>query len=280
MMLTLLLATLATARCGSEANPLAAYEGERPLTFLRVTQSFTPQIQWVGGRVAAVGVNRGTRAALDSTLVWMTRAEGNTIPSFVTVGDPGQTDADAVARYGGTAEDRLAHGGTYTFWMAERAVLDADLDSTAFDGVNFADTTLTLDLLLAGRALGGVDVDIVVGREETLEGTRYLVQWTPGDVLFRQVGITEGRVGSFTGLVWHAVVPDGAEGGFASPVEIGQAPPGTDEIVAWSGFEPATYILWMTTADWDGAFGPRSDGYAYFQIFPSNFEESGGSDDD
>lgn len=265
----LFLIAMTLTRCGTEPNPLAPYEGARPLQFLKVTQSFTPQLQWVGGRVAAVGVNRGTTAALDSTLVWMTAAEGNTIGSFVSVGEGG--DGNLVAQYGGTLLDSLEDGGTYTFWMAEEDVLDAALDTNSFDGFNYADTTLTLDLLLNGRSLGGTDLTIVLSREETLSETRYIAQWTPADVPVRQIGITQGRIGGFTDLAWHVVLPDSIEDGILPPVVLGEVPPGADEVVPWAGFTPTTYIYWMTTSDWDGTFGARSAGYAYFQIFDSNF---------
>ena len=220
--------------------------------------------------MAAIGVNRGTTAALDSTLAWVMTADDNTIRSFVTFGE-GVND-DLITQYGGVPLDSLRDGETYTFWMAERAVLDADLDASSFDGFNFADTTMTLDLLLNGRALGGEDVDISIVREETLSETRYVVQWTP-EVPFRQIGITQGRVGSFTELAWHVVLPDDVEDSIYPPVVLGEVPAGADEVVDWSGFEPTTYIYWMTTSDWDGAFGTRSEGYAYFQIFDSNFTE-------
>lgn len=267
------LAVLATAltitACSEDSNPVASYEGHRPLQFLNVTQSYTPQIQWVGGRVAAVGVNRGEKAALDATLLWIMTADDNTISSFVTVGEGG--DPGLVTRYGGTPVDSLQDGETYTFWMAERDVFDASLDPSSFDGYNFADTTVTLGLMLAGRSLGGVDVEISVRRDQTLSGTRYILEWTPADVPFRQIGITQGRVGSFTDLVWHVVLPDSLEDDIRPPVVIGTPPPGADEAVAWSGFQPATFILWMTNSDWDGTFGARSRGYAYFQIFDTNF---------
>ena len=274
----MLAAVVVLARCSVESNPLAPYEGERPLQFLRVTQSFTPEVQWVGGRVAALGVNRGATAALDATLVWMRAADGNTISSFATVGKGGS--ADLVARYGGTLLDSLEDGGTYTFWMAEQDVLDAGLDASSFDGFNFADTTMTLNLLLNGRSLGGVDAEIVVSREETLTETRYIVDWAPREMPFRQIGITQGRVGGFTNLVWHVVLPDAVEEGIRPPVVIGEVPPGADEVVPFSGFEADFFVLWMTTEEWDSTFGPRSTGYAYFQIFPSNFEAAGGGADE
>lgn len=267
--MAVVVAALSIAACSEDSNPVASYEGERPLEFLAVTQSYTPQVQWVGGRVSAIGVNRGSSAALDSTLLWIMAADDNTISSFVSVGDG--EDSDLVSQYGGTPRDSLEDGETYTFWMAERDVMDASLDPSSFDGFNFTDTTVTLNLMLNGRSLGGEEVEISVRRDQTLTGTRYIVEWTPAGIPFRQIGITQGRVGGFTDLVWHVVQPDSLEDDIHSPVVIGNVPAGADEAVAWSGFQPATFILWMTTSDWDGNFGARSPGYAYFQIFDTNF---------
>src|SRR5690606_12420318 len=154
--LTALLASavLDVAGCSEDTYPLAPYEGGRPLDLLKVTQSFTPEIQWVGGRVAAVGVNRGTRAALDSTLVWLRVAPGNenSIGSFVTVGQ--ESASDLVLSYGGTPQDRLTDGETYTFWIAEASAVGVGLDSLRIDPAAFADTTLTMALLLRGQQGG------------------------------------------------------------------------------------------------------------------------------
>lgn len=265
-----LIVALALAACSGDTNPVAPYAGERPLQFLTIAQSFRPQVQWVGGRVAAIGVNRDSTAALDSTLVWMMAADDNTIESFVTVGEGG--DDGLVSEYGGVPSDSLDDGQTYTFWMAEREVLDAGLDPASFDGFNFVDTTLTLDLLLRGRSLGGADVEVVISREQTLEGTRYIMDWEPA-LPFRQIGINQGRVGAFTDLAWHVVLPDVVDDSIYPPVVIGEVPPEADEIVEWSGFEPAIYICWMTNSEWEGNFTLRADGYAFFQVFESNFEE-------
>src|SRR5690554_3861119 len=110
------------AGCSDESNPLAPYEGNRPLELLKVTQHFTPEIQWVGGRVAAVGVNRGPEPALDATLVWLQAASDDDIGSFVTVGQ--NTAADLVQSFGGTPADSLTDGEEYTFWIAQKSAFD------------------------------------------------------------------------------------------------------------------------------------------------------------
>ncbi|HLT48219.1 MAG TPA: hypothetical protein VK002_13375 [Rubricoccaceae bacterium] len=270
---------LAVAGCSEDTNPLAPYEGGRPLDLLRVTQSFTPEIQWVGGRVAAVGVNRGTRAALDSTLVWIRTAPDNSISSFV--GLEGGSDDALVTSYGGTPQDRLTDGETYTFWLAERSALDAALDSTRMEAGTFADTTLTLRLLLRGQNGGGLDPVFEIERDERLTGERFVVRWAPEGLRFRRLALREGPAGGFTNLIWHVLVPEGQPPSIASPVTIGVTPEGAEEVTPFrdTGFEPdttaLTYVLWGVTDEWDEenpAFGVNTPGYASFRILSCNFD--------
>jgi hypothetical protein len=282
-------AALAAAGCSEDANPLAPYEGARPLDLLRVTQSFTPEIQWVGGRVAAVGVNRGTRAALDATLVWLQTAPDNSISSFVAT-EQGADEA-LVLSYGGTPQDRLTDGETYTFWLAERSALEADLDSALIEAGTFVDTTMTMQLLLCGQNGGGLGATFEIERDERLTGERFVVRWAPADVAFRRLAIREAPAGGFTDLVWHVVSPEDGPPLILPPVVIGVTPDGAQEATAFAGFarddqwnppeerddstldqDPPTYTLWAATDEWNTTFTPNAPGYATFRILKNNFD--------
>lgn len=284
--LAILLAWAALAGCTDEANPLAPYEGNRPLDLLRVTQNFTPEIQWVGGRVAAVGVNRGGTAALDTSLVWLQTAPGDDINSFVTVGQ--NTAEDLIRSFGGTPVDSLADGEEYTFWIAERSAFDVALDSTRRDPTAFDDTTFTTRLVLQGNSRGDRDLDVEyrIVRSERLLGTRYVVTWTPA-VPFRRLAIRLAPTGGFTELLWHVLIPDEEEGAILPPVVIGETPPGAQEAVPFQGFEvddeinapddsldvmAPTQTLWAVTEDWDGTFLPFATGYTFIQMLGCNFD--------
>ena len=272
LVMMVLAGAVAFSSCDDSSDVLAPYEGARPLDLLRVTQSYTPDVQWVGGRVAAVGVNRGQHAALDSTLVWLRARDENEIGSHVTVGS--ETSADLIRGFGGVPVDSLADGETYTFWLAERSAFAAALDSAQVDSFSFADTTMTMALVLRGRTGGDRDLDVEaeISRQETLLETRYVLSWTPENVTFRQVAIRDGRTGGFTDLIWHVVVPDDAAQGISSPVVIGEAPEFATEPVPFVGFGPSTYTLFMVTENWDGDFGLRAEGYVFYQILSTNFE--------
>ena len=273
MGITLLLGVGMLAGCDSSSDLLAPYEGERPLILQRVTQSSTPDIQWVGGRVAAIGVNRGTQAALDSTLVWVQRADADEVSSHVTIGEGG--DDDFVRTLGGSPVESLVDGETYTVWLATTSALETGLDTTQVNAFAFVDTTLTMALILRGRSGGdpNIDLNATITRDERLTGTQFRVTWTPADVPFRQLAIRNSTTGGFTDLVWHIVTPEDEPAGITSPVIIGEAPEGTQEVIPFEGFEPSTYTLWMVTDDWGGQFGIRSAGYAFFTILSTNFEE-------
>lgn len=270
--LTALIAVmLAWSGCDQAENPLAPYEGGRPLIIQRLTQSFAPDVQWVGGRVAAVGINRGEVAALDSTLVWMHSTEGDAVGSPVFVRDV--LDEEAVTKVGGTPSDSLQDGETYTLWLAEQSALDAGLQGGSVDAFSFADTTFTLTYLLSGRSAGGVDVDFTIFRDQRLVSDEFRVTWTPASQAFRRLAIRNATVGGFTDLLWHVVLPDDISDNITPPVVIGQLPEGAIEATPWSGFATGNHVFWATTSDWSGdSFGFRTAGYAFFQIFGSNFE--------
>lgn len=274
------------AGCSDESNPLAPYEGNRPLELLKVTQHFTPEIQWVGGRVAAVGVNRGPEPALDATLVWLQAASDDDIGSFVTVGQ--NTAADLVQSFGGTPADSLTDGEEYTFWIAQKSAFDVALDSTLRDPAAFADTTVTMNLVLRGNSRGDRDlgVEYRVVREERLTESRFVVTWTP-EVPFRRIAIRVAPTGGFTDLIWHVLIPDDEEGEILPPVVIGETPPGAVEAVPFQGFvvddvinppgdstdvAAPVHTLWAVTEDWNGTFTPTATGYTFFQMFGCNFD--------
>jgi len=272
---------VALVGCTEESNPLAPYEGHRALEFIHVTQNFTPEIQWVGGRVAAVGINRGTQAALDSTLVWIRTAPDNSIGSVVTVGP--DFDHELILSLGGTPLEELIDNETYTVWLAEADAFYADLDPSQFQPSAFADTTISLNLVLLGAAGSGIGVEFRVQRDELLSGDRYLISWTPEDVQFRRMVINMGTTGRWVDHLWHIVVPAAEPASISSPVILGEAPEGAVEATAWpdEGFltiPPCpsgrrNYVLWAATDDWNESFLPSAPGYAQFRIHFSNFPE-------
>lgn len=267
-----LLGGLLLGGCDGATDMLAPFQGERPLTLLAVTKSAQPDIQWVGGRVAAVGINRGDQPALDSTLIWLRTAAGNDISSAVSVGP--DFDQETILQVGGLPLDSLPSGETYTVWLAEDAVFDGMMLDPFADTTRFVDTTFALNYLLNGRSGGDPDLDVTfrITRNETLLEDTFTITWTPA-VPLRRLAIRQSTLGGFTDLVWHIVVPEGAPDSIVPPIRLGEAPEGIIEVQEWTGFEPASYVLWGATSDWDGdSFGLSTEGYVYYLIFSNNFE--------
>jgi len=259
--------------CDDDSTVVAPYLGSRPLTILRVTQSSQPDIQWVGGRVAAVGVNRGTTPALDSSLIWLVTAADNSLNSPQRVGV--NTDAARIISLGGTPVDSLPSGDEMTFWVAELEAFDEALIGTTTDSFLVRDTTVALNYFLRGRSGGdpAIGAQFQVTRNQSLTQDIYTITWTPATQVFRRIAIRQASLGGFTDLVWHVVLPDEAADSILPPVVIGETPPGALEVQSFLGFTPANHVLWMATDDWNGeSFGFTAPGYSFFQIFANNFE--------
>ncbi|MBT8400720.1 MAG: hypothetical protein KJO98_09605 [Rhodothermia bacterium] len=273
-MLITLVGGLVVVGCDSDSNPLAPYTGERELILQRVTSSARPHMQWVGGRVGAIGVNRGAKAALDTTLVWIMAASDNEISSAVVVDD--RLDIDLVAQVGGTPLDSLEDGAEYTFWLAESEVYNAGLSADRRNDFTFVDTTFTLSYQLRGRVGGDGSFisDISIVRDQTLTSDEYHIMWSPAATGVRRLAIRQGSSGGFTDLVWDLIAEDENVAGISPPVTIGTAPAGVIVGAQWpdGGFDASTYTLWMVNESWNGSFSIRASGYAFFQIFSSNFE--------
>jgi len=270
------LLSVASLSCNNQSNSLAPYVGPRGLKMKTITQNFTPDIQWLGGRVAAVGVNKGTKAALDSTLVWLMDANTDSITykssSYVTYGCV--TDTSKILSFGGKYEDSLQNGNTYTFWVATTSAFNSLLNPTTLTKYNFADTTVSMQLYLRGTPGGETDAQgnlvttLKILHVQTLLSDKYLIEWTPASHAFRRIGINAASFGSFTNLVWHVVTPDSIADNILPPVVIGVAPAGTQEAVPWSGFQKGqVYMVWLVDSTWNGSFAPSSQGYAWYRIF-------------
>lgn len=278
-----LVLALLLASCDSGVNPLAPYEGSRPLIIQDVTISHSPDIAWVGGRVAAVGINRGEQAALDTSLVWLHTVDGNDLESPVYVRDV--IDRAAVESYGGTPSDSLSDDQVYTFWVAESEAFSAGLTGNSVDAFSLADTTFQLEYLLNGprpRVNGGLGLYYDVSRDQRLLSEEFTVTWAPA-VPLRTLAMRVGTTGGYTSLIWHIVTPEEQEANLTPPIVLGNEPDHAEVIEEWGGFGTDRYVLWGANDDWDGqTFSFLAPGYAFYQIthFYVPPEDEGDGDDD
>ncbi len=111
--------------CNEENGALAPYIGPPAMSSLAVEEgTYRPKIAWVGGYVAAVGVNHDTLAALDSTLNWLIQSAGDDIGFPLLFNVPPSGTQDVTDQYGGHHVDSLSEDQTYTFWVMKKAGWD------------------------------------------------------------------------------------------------------------------------------------------------------------
>ncbi len=273
------LACALLAGCKSESSDTLAPYDARPLSIIRVTQNSTPDIQWLGGRVMAVGVNKGRTAALDSTLVWLTTASGDNIFNYVSYGT--NTDTARLRSYGATFADTLTNDTTYTFWIALQSAFSARLDTTssAVNAFSFVDSIMASMYLVKGTSDGeggptNPIVKISLRRFETITGDRFVMTWVPATSAFRQLAVRVGPTGGYDNLLWQITSPTGAADNILPPIALGEVPPGVNEATAWAptSFKDApTYCIWMANRNWagpgtGGVFALRARGYVWFRF--------------
>ncbi len=267
-------ALISLLSCNEQSDDgVAPYWGARWMSFMKITRSITPDIQWLGGRVAAVGVNKGTRAALDSTLIWLRTAPDNSIGSFVTVGL--HTDSVSILKSGGDPVAALVDSGVYTFWLAQQSAMASNLDTLQMTRYNFVDTTFMAILYLRGTP-GGEKSGLVlrdsmkIRIDERFSGNTFVVEWNHPDHFFRRVAVRRASLGGFTDLDWHVMTPDTLADNIGSPVTLGVAPPNTEVIVPYPAGGLAhnqVYLVWMTDSRWtSNDFRPNARGYAWYRV--------------
>lgn len=104
--------------CKDRDNTLAPYDGSPAMSNVVVEgNTYTPKITWVGGYASVVGVNRGSFAALDSSLVWLIYEPGNTIHYPVTYNQLPEGATDITSQYGGNNIPLLVEDQTYNYWV-------------------------------------------------------------------------------------------------------------------------------------------------------------------
>ncbi len=109
--------------CNKDDNTLAPYTSKTNLSNITLEKgSFKPKITWIGGYASVLGVNHGSSAALDSSLIWLIHVNGNNLHYPVTFNQLPAGVEDITVQYGGTKADSLNEDDTYTFWVLKEEV--------------------------------------------------------------------------------------------------------------------------------------------------------------
>jgi hypothetical protein len=250
---------------------------------------FTPRVTWIGGYVSAFGVNLGSSAILDSTLVSLMTASGDGVKFPLTFGSIPAGAQEMTAQYGGTAYTRLVEDRTYTFWALKQDAwsqvaglphLPMVLDSAATTSVQRRNDTLYLspsvftqstkrldvyinikDVKVYGRLCATITVNASDSSNRPVVTFR-VTQTTAPDTLVSAVGICAGSDYHVDARAWEVISADvrtdttiyWKNDVITSPFVLGQKFAGTAEFIEYpaEGLKRGVqYYLWFANKSWD-----------------------------
>lgn len=292
--------------CKKSDTGLAPYANNPQLSGLTIEKlSFRPSVEWLGGYVTVLGINRGSKAALDSTLVWLIYAPGNSLHYPVKFGKLPSGAQDLTSKYGGSTPDSLGEDVQYTYWlMKEDAwsqvtsaanknfLVDPSLstssvviagDSIRVTPMSLVRTTENLDVFvnIASFESRGNLADITVTQPTT--NNYPIIRWKikqqgVTDSLISVAGLIEGNQYTPTGSKWEVWSVDTSSGKkvygknnvIAPPLLPGTKIPGTQTFVEFpaEGLKRGVdYYLWIANKSWDQQAYTRFTPYYAYVVF-------------
>jgi hypothetical protein len=291
--------------CNKEDGALAPYIGSPQLSGISVEKlSFRPHIEWLGGYVSVLGINRGSKAALDSTLVWLVYSPGNSLHYPIQFGMLPSGAQDLTAQYGGVKPDSLSEDVQYTYWLMKE---DAWKQVTAAANKNIlVDSSLAASsVIISGdsvrvtpmslvRSTENMDAFVNISSVETrgnlaaitvIQPTKNnypLMRWKikqagVTDSTISAIGITEGNQYNPAGIRWEVWSVDSSTGKkvygkndvIASPLLLGPKIPGTQTFVEFpaEGLKRnIDYYIWIANKGWDQQGRTRFTSYYAYAI--------------
>ena len=296
------LIALSIFKCSDENDVLAPYIGSPNLSSIVVEESsYSPKITWVGGYASVLGINKGKEAKLDSTLIWLVKAEGNNLNYPVKFGVLPQQTQDLTVQFGGTKIDSLNEDEDYTFWILKSEAwnqlsqlvgksffvndsLDEDQIITYEDSVLISSSIFTviskkLDVYINIEDISTFGQLGIINISET-NSNKPIISWTitqtgVTDSAISVIGIAEGNQYSPSGTIWEVyseVIENGSPvygslNNITSPLNVGDSISNTRAFVPFGmeGLERnKTYYVWIANDLWGGTGRLRFEpGYAY-----------------
>jgi hypothetical protein len=304
--LLILFLTILISSCSEDDSGIAPYVGSPGMSDVVVQDSsYKPKITWKGGYVSVLGVNYGTRAALDSTLVFLIYKPGNDIHYPAVFGDVPAGAQDLTTQYGGTRADTLTEDSTYTFWVLKEE--EWNQISSMSNKILQYDSTLTIPLEVAGDTIKlsnhghtqlvselDVYIDItsvttagrlgVISIQETNITNSPVISWTitqanvTDTLQIAAMGIVEGGQFNPDAEIWSVYSLSDSAGQpqygkvniIDKPVVAGQSIPGTQVFVEYpeGGLKKNTsYYVWIANRFWDGEGRLRVTNYYAYATF-------------
>jgi hypothetical protein len=303
--LVLALATLFFQACSNDdTGTLVPYAGGQNLSTIAIEKlSFTPRVSWQGGYVTVFGVNRGARAALDTSLVWLVYGAGNGVRYPVTFGNLPAGAADLTTQYGGTPIARLKEDNQYTFWVMndnawgqvssqrnKKLVVDSVTtnlvrvqgDTIYVNETSHAQYSELLDVYINIKDViqFGKLGKIGITKSDTSNSPLITFQVTQAgaDSAVSAMGIVYGGIYNVNAVVWEMISKDvqpdttifWKNDVIRSPLMAGQRVAGTETFVelAPDGLKRGlSYYLWMANKNWDQQTRLRSTPNYAFTTF-------------
>jgi len=294
--------------CGEQNDGLAPYDPPLKMSNITIQDStYKPKINWLGGYVSVLGVNYGSRAALDSTLVFLIYKAGNDIRYPVIFGQVPSGAQDLTSQFGGSKADSLTEDSTYTFWVLKES--EWNQVSSMNNKILVYDSTLSASIQINGDTIRlssqghtqfvkplDVYIDITnissVGRlgiitiEETNITNSPIIRWSitqagVTDTAISAMGIVEGSQFNPDAEVWavYSVSDSAGQTQYGKvnvinpPVVTGQVFEGTQVFVEYpaGGLEKnTTYYLWIANNLWNGEGRTRTTNYYAYVTFNTN----------
>ncbi|MBN1302042.1 MAG: hypothetical protein JW995_12585 [Melioribacteraceae bacterium] len=289
--------------CSDEDNTLASYTGSPEMSKVRIENgTFKPNITWVGGYVSVIGVNRGSSAKLDSSLVWLIKVDGNQLQYPILFGTTPSGAQELTSNYGGALLEELKEDDTYTYWVMKEETWNNVKNQTgipfefsselkAGEFIVEADTLLQVSSLSYSKTTQQIDVYVNVADlkffgklgeinvsqpvdEQGPEITWTIIQSDVTESAISAIGIIEGQQYDEKKIVWDlwSVEPSdagdllGKKNVINMPLRLGDQPSGTKTFNQYpeEGIQRnKDYYIWIANEDWDGKRFRVTKYYAY-----------------
>lgn len=288
-----------------EEAPLAPYvPGQIALSKINVEDSvYIPRISWGGGYVSGLGVNRGTAARLDSSLVWLIHQASNGIHYQQKFGVLPAGAEDITSAFGGHPMSATQEDEVYMFWIAREDVWGTIAANPG--KLLLQDTTLTtlsqirgdtlflnpqsfnvemrpIDLYIGIKNLRSVGKLGVIDVIQTNTSNAPILRWhiiqtnpVPPDTMLANIGIAGGDKYDVSTVAWEILAVDTSSGQrvywtkdiIVPPLVAGQRVEGTDvftELSTTGLLRKASYYIWIANKNWDQRNRARTAAnYAY-----------------
>ena len=291
--------------CENSDNTLAPYVGSPNVSGLQIeAKSYTPKITWIGGYVSVLGINRGSNAALDNSLVWLIYKSGNDIHYPVQYGQLPNGVQDLTSQYGGSSIPELIEDSTYTIWVIKEDVWNVitanpgkiiTLDSALTQTSSIVGDTIKLSASVHTQKTQNLDNYLniyeiatfgrlgIIDIEQTNTSNDPKISWTIAqpevtDTLIAAIGIADGSQYSSSASIWEAysevtendTLFFGKHNVIPSPLIAGQNLSDTKIFVEYpiDGLQRnKTYYVWIANRNWDGVGRLRSTPFYAYATF-------------